>query len=138
MVHRKGSQHNNADALSRLPCRQCGRDSHTPENSDATLSEVMGVVTSSPFQTYSTEEMRKLQMEDAIIGPVFAAVKSGRRPLADQVSAWQRESKWLLQQWESLQYLSGVRHVLSVPLGRPQYQKQGQAFRLSERGTPCR
>ena len=78
VVHRKGSQHNNADALSRLPCQQCGRDSHTPENSDATLSEVMGVVTSSPFQTYSTEEMRKLQMEDAIIGPVFAAVKSGR------------------------------------------------------------
>ena len=24
VVHRKGSQHNNADALSRLPCRQCG------------------------------------------------------------------------------------------------------------------
>eukprot|EP00731_Ephydatia_muelleri_P003753 Em0001g3753a len=62
-----------------------GRDSHTTENSDVTLPEVMGVVTSSPFQTYSTEEMRKLQMEDTIIGPVFAAVKSGRRPLADQV-----------------------------------------------------
>ncbi|KAL5516720.1 hypothetical protein EMCRGX_G002126 [Ephydatia muelleri] len=84
VVHRKGSQHNNADALLRLPCRQCGRDSHTTENSDATLPEVMGVVTSSPFQTYSTEEMRKLQMEDTIIGPVFAAVKSGRRPQADQ------------------------------------------------------
>eukprot|EP00731_Ephydatia_muelleri_P008358 Em0004g696a len=89
VVHRKGSQHNNADALSRLPCRQCGRDSHTTENSDATLPEVMGVVTSSPFQTYSTEEMRKLQMEDTIIGPVFAAVKSGRRPLADQMTKLQ-------------------------------------------------
>eukprot|EP00731_Ephydatia_muelleri_P027663 Em0019g536a len=89
VVHRKGSQHNNADALSRLPCRQCGRDSHTTENSDVTLPEVMGVVTSSPFQTYSTEEMRKLQMEDTIIGPVFAAVKSGRRPLADQMTKLQ-------------------------------------------------
>eukprot|EP00731_Ephydatia_muelleri_P014216 Em0007g1526a len=49
----------------------------------------MGVVTSSPFQTYSTEEMRKLQMEDTIIGPVFAAVKSGRRPLADQMTKLQ-------------------------------------------------
>ena len=68
----------------------------------------MGVVTSSPFQTYSTEEMRKLQMEDAIIGPVFAAVKSGRRPLADQVSAWQRESKCMLQQWESLCMYNGL------------------------------
>ncbi|KAL5460004.1 hypothetical protein EMCRGX_G033412 [Ephydatia muelleri] len=43
-----------------------------------------------------------------IIGPVFAAVKSGRRPLADQVSAWQRESKWLLQQWESLCMYNGL------------------------------
>ena len=114
VVHRKGSQHNNADALSRLPCRQCGRDSHTTENSDATLPEVMGVVTSSPFQTYSTEEMRKLQMEDTIIGPVFAAVKSGRRPLADQVSAWQRESKWLLQQWESLCMYNGLMYRRNV------------------------
>eukprot|EP00731_Ephydatia_muelleri_P001915 Em0001g1915a len=89
VVHRKGSQHNNADALLRLPCRQCGRASHTTENSDATLPEVMGVVTSSPFQTYSTEEMRKLQMEDTIIGPVFAAVKSGRRPQADQMTKLQ-------------------------------------------------
>ena len=68
----------------------------------------MGVVTSSPFQTYSTEEMRKLQMEDATLGPVFAAVKSGRRPLADLISAWQRESMWLLQQWESLCMYNGL------------------------------
>lgn len=101
VVHRKGSQHN-ADALSRLPCRQCGRDSHITEHSDASLLEVMEVVTSSPFQTYSTEEIRKLQIDDPIIEPVYGAVKSGRRPLVDLVSAWQRESKWLLQQWESL------------------------------------
>ena len=25
IVHRKGRSHNNADALSRIPCRQCGR-----------------------------------------------------------------------------------------------------------------
>ena len=29
IVHRKGSQHTNADSLSRLPCHQCGRNSHT-------------------------------------------------------------------------------------------------------------
>ena len=27
VVHRRGTQHNNADALSRQPCKQCGRDS---------------------------------------------------------------------------------------------------------------
>ena len=28
IVHRKGSQHTNADSLSRLPSHQCGRNSH--------------------------------------------------------------------------------------------------------------
>ena len=28
IVHRRGASHTNADSLSRLPCRQCGRDSH--------------------------------------------------------------------------------------------------------------
>ena len=28
VVHRQGTKHGNADALSRVPCRQCGRESH--------------------------------------------------------------------------------------------------------------
>ena len=28
VVHRRGTKHNNADALSRLPCKQCGRSNH--------------------------------------------------------------------------------------------------------------
>ena len=31
IVHRRGRKHTNADALSRLPCVQCGRDSHSDE-----------------------------------------------------------------------------------------------------------
>ena len=31
MVHRRGSQQSNANALSRLPCRQCGRSDETQE-----------------------------------------------------------------------------------------------------------
>ena len=30
IVHRRGRSHQNADALSRLPCRQCGRIEHEP------------------------------------------------------------------------------------------------------------
>ena len=35
VVHRKGIKHNNADALSRLHCTQCGRQTHLPENHPA-------------------------------------------------------------------------------------------------------
>ena len=30
-VHRRGTKHNNADAISRLPCKQCGRSNHASE-----------------------------------------------------------------------------------------------------------
>jgi hypothetical protein len=48
VVHRRGTQHNNADALSRQPCKQCGRDSHV----------VVGAVMQRPFQSYTPEEMQ--------------------------------------------------------------------------------
>ena len=38
IVHRPGKKHGNADALSRLPCRQCGRDSH-----DSNFSSISAV-----------------------------------------------------------------------------------------------
>eukprot|EP00731_Ephydatia_muelleri_P006151 Em0003g399a len=53
VVHRRGTQHNNADALSRQPCKQCGRDSH-----------VVGAVMQWPFQTYTPEDIETLQNDD--------------------------------------------------------------------------
>ena len=100
VVHRQGSLHNNADALSRIPCRQCGRSSHSkgvPEG-----SALVGVVNSLPFQTYTAEQMRQFQSVDPIIGPVYNAVSLGELPSSEELNTWGRESKWLLQQWDSL------------------------------------
>ena len=100
VVHRQGSLHNNADALSRIPCRQCGRSSHSKDVPEG--SALVGVVNSLPFQTYTAEQMRQFQSVDPIIGPVYNAVSLGELPSSEELNTWGRESKWLLQQWDSL------------------------------------
>ena len=39
IVHRRGRNHANADALSRHPCTQCGRSNHDNVNEDAFLQQ---------------------------------------------------------------------------------------------------
>ena len=56
VIHRRGSQHSNADALSRGPCKQCGRSSHF-HNGGAEVA-VTGAVTDMHFQTCSTEDLQ--------------------------------------------------------------------------------
>ena len=38
IVHRPGRRHHNADALSRIPCRQCGRESHAMDTEQFTTA----------------------------------------------------------------------------------------------------
>ena len=105
VLHRRGSQHNNADALSRVPCKQCGRSSY---NAEAEESTAVGLVTGLPFQIQSVEEMRDLQLKDPIIKPVYSAVRGGKQPSSDEPSVLGRENKWLLQQWDSLCMKNGL------------------------------
>ena len=55
-VHRKGKNHTNADALSRLPCKQCGRDSHNTVSVFQESSHITSFSCSFPLITsiYST------------------------------------------------------------------------------------
>ena len=104
VVHRRGTKHNNADALSRLPCKQCGRSNHL--QGDMVVDEPVLLVR--PFQTHSTGEIYQLQIKDLAIRPVYVAVKKGKLPHDDEISVLGRESKILLQQWESLFIKNGV------------------------------
>ena len=52
IVHRPGKKHMNADALSRLPCQQCGRNSHT---SDTQVAMLMSGNMSCGYTSASTE-----------------------------------------------------------------------------------
>ena len=61
IIHRPGLKHNNADALSRMPCQQCGRQSHADGNNpEETVSADHAVAYY--FPGMSDEEMQRLQL----------------------------------------------------------------------------
>ena len=53
ILHHQGKKHKNADAFSRLPCQQCGYDSHSEEVQVVVLTSLVG-----------GENVGKLQKED--------------------------------------------------------------------------
>ena len=119
VVHRQGIKHGNADALSRVPCRQCGRESHetTP------IGDVIeGSVTSLPCTSYTPQWIRQQQLDDCSIRPVYQALESKLMLSADEVKPWSRESRLLWQQHTSLYLKDGVlwRRVLGGGEGKLQ------------------
>ena len=95
VVHRRGTKHNNADALSRHPCKQCGRSNHL--QGDIVADEPVLLVR--PFQTHSTGEIYQLQMKDPAIRPVYVTVKKGKLPHDDEISVL----------WENFVATMGIR-----------------------------
>ena len=67
IVHRPGRQRNNADALSRFPCQQCGRASQVFNQPIATISST-GMTAG-----YSSWELRNLQLNDECLGQLLLA-----------------------------------------------------------------
>ncbi|KAL5502521.1 hypothetical protein EMCRGX_G009314 [Ephydatia muelleri] len=109
VVHRQRSRHCNADALSRVPCRQWGRENQNVETSQGDNAVITGIgAVLSPFQTCTPNEMRKLQLQDEAIGPVYRAVLNRKTPPADVSKSWSRESRILMQHWGSLNIQNGV------------------------------
>ena len=78
IVHRRGRKHTNADSLSRLPCRQCGRGSQVDVTTIATtcLAEEEG--------------LHQLQLADPTIGPVLSTKLQDTKPLDSDLKAMSR------------------------------------------------
>ena len=97
--HRSGKRHGNADALSRLPCVQCGRSEHFT-NDD--IVNVLAVDIRRSLGGHNPEEIHRLQLEDNIIGPVLRAVEKNEKPLPAQIKTMCPESRRLFQQFDQL------------------------------------
>ena len=81
-----------------LSYSQCGRDSHeeTPTATNPAPSPIALLV------ERSTQDLRKLQLEDGPISLLLQAVEKGEKPDAGDVNQQGPEAQWLLQLWERL------------------------------------
>ena len=95
--HRQGKKHTNADALSRLPCKQCGRICHQDKRECYKVDTLNAVVTLVP-----PEDVGKIQQKDHHIGPVLRAKQEGQRPQPRVYQASSMETKRLFQIWDQL------------------------------------
>ena len=92
VVHRPGRKHCNADALSRVPCRQCGRDSHM----HLPISTVQSVV------ECTASELGQCQRSDKVLKILLQAKEAGEWPPPGALQHCSMEDQRLFQLWDQL------------------------------------
>ena len=104
IVHRPGKQHSNADALSRLPCNQCGR-----EHNHSTQPTLVSSVSDTPvLQQFSPDDLRKSQLDDPSVGFVLHALELNEKPESKTLQSQNREVRRLIQLWNQLELHNGL------------------------------
>ena len=108
VIHRPGRKHCNADALSRLPCQQCGRET------DPAGGDYIQVVTA-PSQNdqnclggKTNSEIRQLQLQDTTVGPLLVAKEANQQPTLHTAKSKSPAFRKLVQLWDQLVVNSGV------------------------------
>ena len=104
IIHRQGKRHTNADALSRLPCSQCGRSRHIDN------SCTMSINSTTVHSAKQIEGLRTAQLADPLLGPLLQGKEAGCKPQPGKLgkTIGSRYSRRLLQIWDQLEVHEGV------------------------------
>jgi len=105
--HRKGRLHGNADGLSRIPCRQCGRD----ESIETHMEIDTGTTIPNQLNQLGPEKQLDIQTyqdEDRDISLVRQWVVEGKRPNRQDISAEGYVVKTLWTMYSQLEVTGGV------------------------------
>ena len=78
VVHRPGIRHGNADGVSRIPCRQCGRD-------EGIEVEKVAPIVGEETDVWSSEALKREQAKDAEIAEFIDLLHAVPRSQADVV-----------------------------------------------------
>ena len=123
--HRAGLKHNNADSMSRGPCRQCGREDTCGEKgvckvttrsaAKARTEEVTPEPVVKPPETpwtgkgpLSKDKIRQAQLDDPVLSKVIAWKQQNVRPKWADMSAEGANLKTYWAQWETLKLDDGL------------------------------
>lgn len=123
--HRPGKKHGNADALSRIPCNQCG---YVPNWEDSPLPSVKTLQSFPKLHKEDCEEengnLLKAQGGNKNIQLVRQWVENGKRPAFSDVTQYGYVVKSLWNQFERLSIRSGflVRRWILLPSNRETFQ----------------
>ena len=116
ILHRPGSRHGNADAMSRRPCdkRRCCRTSElkpNTENKDAGTSVQCAAINHDVHASSltATDDVQRAQMDDPDIASIYNMLSAGGdRPTWDGVAHMSGSSKSLWRQWNRLKLVDGI------------------------------
>ena len=103
VMHRRGTAHGNADSLSQLPCRQCGRTSH-----DTTTRAEISALTLQLPPSQVSDSLRQLQLADAALAPLLQGKEVGIKPGPECFAATSKSVHRLLQLLDQLVVHQGI------------------------------
>ena len=122
VIHRRGTSHQNAAALSRRPCyvKQCTycprvenkeKESKTEGSLKMEARQVSARINEENFpeqSCWSTDKMRKEQEADRTFKPIREGVAKSHRPKWEVIAPYGEVTKTLWAQWDSLRERDGV------------------------------
>ena len=85
-----------------MPCKQCGRDSHTEEPTVAVVSQDKVLIEK------TKDELRSSQLKDPVIGYILRAKENDEKPEASELKGQSLTCRRLAQLWECLEVIDGM------------------------------
>ena len=110
ICHRPDQKHQNADALSRGPCKQCGREKHNNEDSppQELIIAAMEEAATPVLVERTSEELHQLQCNYGPTGLIVKCLEKEVKPKAEDVRQQGPEAQRLTQLWNRLVLEEGV------------------------------
>ena len=113
--HRPGVQHRNADALSRLPCRQCsfGTESQEQEDNATDKPEVKSATSVNVVELNTVADnvclkIKEVQSEDHDLRQVIDWLDNKQKPAYEEISGIGYVVRSLWSQWDNLMLENGI------------------------------
>ena len=108
ITHRPGKKRQNADSLSRHPCTQCGRESHS-ETLQSNLIAMEQQVPPPPLLVErSSDDLRQLRLTSGPIGLLLQSAEKDQKPTPEDARAQGPDAQRLTQLWSRLVVDDGV------------------------------